>query len=106
MNESYDQYHQAPRNVGNEPTTIYDSDFADFETAYSDFVRFDCLIFVPTSDPATNDEIAFNAHLFDAINGNNSYSPLSSYNFSGQFNFPIDATAIDMADAIFAFLIN
>ena len=69
-------------------------------------MKFDCLIFVPTSDPAIDYEIAFNAHLFDAINGNNGYSPLSNYNFSGQYNFPIDAIAINIYDAIFAFLTN
>ncbi|MDJ0579103.1 DUF2460 domain-containing protein [Crocosphaera sp.] len=74
LNESEFGYHSRPRNPGEEPEEIYNTDLSSFETKYNnDYAIFNCTFLADAANP-----YGYLDHITDAVNGGNGYNtPLS-----------------------------
>lgn len=78
INESAFSYHDSPRVTASEPTISFSADYAAFST---EFARRDlsiCKLYsiVPTDSQWEDENLAFEAHVVDAVEGNGNYSSL------------------------------
>lgn len=91
IDESNSIYHESTRNIANEPTAAFSSDLANFLNNPSG--NFLANVFaIRTSETATFD--AFQAHLFDAVNGISPYTEkLGDYGVSATYEVPLDSDA-------------
>jgi len=102
INESNSVYHRVPRNTSLEPTTTFNSNLINFINTYNtkDFA-IQKLYSVDSSGIWTDDVIAFNAHVIDAINGNSPYSTnLLDYNWNYTLNIASNSPASYYLDDI------
>lgn len=79
INESSSSYHSVPRS-GNEPTTSFTSDYASFQTEFArrEYSRSKVYSINPTEANWVDDNLAFNAHLDEAITGQGNYASLGT----------------------------
>jgi len=87
-------YHKVPRNIAAEPTDTFTLDRDNFLSTYSQREFFKGKIYSVQYPQAPNEEIAFSAHVRDAIDGNSPYpSGLQEYNLSYTLGLPASTPA-------------
>lgn len=97
-------YHYIPRNVSVEPTTLWQNDFATFESVYPNFALFNTLLFSPTGTPSTPAEDAFNPHIIDVVAGNIGYPRLMGYRWAARPYWNENANGTDIYNEIVYFI--
>lgn len=109
INESRSSYHQVPRS-GNEPTSSFTSDYASFQTEFTrrEYSRSKVYSINPTEASWVDDNVAFNAHLDEAVTGQGNYAalgaPLSDQYVFYETEIPSGTTAEEYLADIFDLL--
>lgn len=80
INEARSSYHSVPRNAANEPTSSFNTDYGRFQTEFARREYSRCKVYSvdPTAASWEDDNIEFNAHLADAVNGQGGYASLGT----------------------------